>query len=587
MEIRELVRAGAGDIKSDLVITNGNLINVASSEIYPAEIAIKGTHIVAIGDVEHCKGPDTQYLDAKGQYLSPGMIDGHLHVECSKLSVTSFAKLVVPFGTTSIVSGLDQILVVSGLEGVRHFLDEANAGPMGIFWGAPCKTPYTMPTSTVGHYFKPEDHRATHDWPECIGIWETVREFIQEEDEDVLEALEIAAKNKLPVFGCAPMCRGHKLASYVSAGIRLDHESYSADESLEKLRNGMFVVVREASISHFLKENIQLATKLAPKAAHRISFCTDDVVASDVLKRGHLDNMVRMAIAEGVDPLSAIQMATINSAVAYRIDHKVGLIAPGRLADIVIVDNPATFNVQQVIAKGKLVAQGGKMIVDLQPPARPAYLQGTLKVKPVTPDELKLRTDIIADEVNVLAIDVTNEIFVRKRRDAVMKVVDGIIEPDVARDLLYITVVERYGKTNNRPIGIVSGFHLTSGALATSTSPDDNNIVCVGTNSEDMAIAINRIIEGGGGQAVANKGEILAFLELPIAGIVSDIEPQEMAGFEERLDGAARTLGCDLPWPLMYMFVLSITAIPDYAMTDLGVVDCIALEIVDPVQSAA
>ena len=587
MEIRERIRAGAGEIKADLVVTNGNLINVASAEIYPADVAIKGTHIVAIGDVEHCKGPDTRYLDAKGQYLGPGMIDGHLHVECSKLSVTSFAKLVVPFGTTSIVSGLDQILVVSGLEGVRHFLDEANAGPMTIFWGAPCKTPYTMPTSTVGHYFKPDDHRATHDWPECIGIWETVREFIQEEDDDVIEALEIAAENKLPVFGCAPMCRGHKLASYIGAGIRLDHESYTADESLEKLRNGMFVVVREASISHFLKENIQIATKLAPKAAHRVSFCTDDVVASDVLKRGHLDNMVRMAIAEGVEPLIAIQMATINSAVAYRIDHKVGLIAPGRLADIVIVDDPATFNVQQVIAKGKLVAAGGRMCVDLPPPSRPAYLRNTLTVKPVTPDELKLRTTLDANAVNILALSVTDEIFVRKRRDAVMKVTNGIIEPDVARDLLYITVVERYGKTNNRPVGIVSGFHLKSGALATSTSPDDNNIVCVGTNSDDMVVAINRVIEGGGGQAVVSNGEVLEFLELPIAGIVSDIEPEEMAGYETRLDRAARSLGCDVPWPLMYMFVLSITAIPDYAMTDLGVVDCVALEIVDPVGNAA
>lgn len=586
METRELIRAGAGEIKSDLIITNGQLINVTSSEIYPADVAIKGPNIVAIGDVEHCKGPETQYLDAQGRYLSPGMIDGHLHVECSKLSVTSFAKLVVPLGTTSIVSGLDQILVVAGIDGVRHFLDEAAAGPMTIFWGAPGKTPYTMPTSTVGHYFGPDDHRATHHWPECIGIWETVREFIQEEDDDVMEALEIAAQNKLPVFGCAPMCRGRKLASYVSAGIRLDHESYTVEESLEKLRNGMFVVVREASISHFLKENIQLVTKLAPGSTHRISFCTDDVVASDVLKRGHLDNMVRMAIAEGVDPLRAIQMATINSAVAYRIDHKAGLIAPGRLADIAIVDDPATFNVKQVVAKGRLVAEDGCMCVDLRPPARPAYLRNTVQVKPVTPDELKLRTTLNTDEVRILALSVTDEIFVRRRRDAIMKVRNGIVEPDVEGDLLYITVVERYGKTNNRPVGIVSGFHMKSGALATSTSPDDNNIVCVGTNSEDMAAAINRVIEGGGGQAVADEGRILEFLELPIGGIVADIEPQEMADFEVRLDDAARTLGCDVPWPLMYMFVLSITAIPDYAMTDLGVVDCNALSIVDPIQGA-
>ncbi|GLQ06082.1 adenine deaminase [Sneathiella chinensis] len=587
MELRDRIRAGAGEIKADYVITNGNLINVASSEIYPAEVAIKDQYIVAIGDVDHCKGPDTRIIDAEGGYLSPGMIDGHLHVECSKLSVTSFAKLVVPLGTTSIVSGLDQILVVAGLEGVRHFLDEANGSPMGIFWGAPCKTPYTMPTSTVGHYFGPDDHRETHEWPECIGIWETVREFIQEEDEQVLEALEIAEKNNLPVFGCAPMCRGHKLASYANAGVRLDHESYTVEESLEKLRNGMFVVVRESSISHFLEENIQLATKLAPKAQHRVSFCTDDVVASDVLKRGHLDNMVRMAIREGVDPISAIQMATINSAVAYRIDHKVGIIAPGRLADIVIVDDPATFNVQQVVAKGKLVAKGGKMITELKAPARPASLTDTFKVKPTSPDDFKVRTSLDAEKVKVLAIEATNQIFVRKGKEVVMNVRNGEVLPDIDNDLIYISVVERYGKTNNRPTGIASGFNLKRGALATSTSPDDNNIVCIGTNSEDMSIAVNHIIAAGGGQVVVDNGEVVEFLTLPIGGIVSDIEPFEMAVLEEKLDDAARTLGCDVPWPFMYMFVLSITAIPDYAMTDLGVVDCVALEIVDPVQGPA
>lgn len=583
MDIKERVRAGAGKIKSDFVITNGNLVNVASSEIYPAEIAIKGEYIVAIGDVEHCKGPETTYIDANGGYICPGLIDGHLHVECSKLSVTSFSKMVVPLGTTSIISGLDQILVVSGLEGVRHFLDEANAGPLGIFWGAPCKTPYTMPTSTVGHYFGPDDHRETHEWPECIGIWETVREFIQEEDEDVFEALEIAEKNNLPVFGCAPMCKGHKLASYVNAGVRLDHESYTHDEALEKLRNGMFVVVRESSISHFLEENIQLATKTAPKAQHRISFCTDDVVASDVLKRGHLDNMVRMAINAGVEPVSAIQMATINSAVAYRIDHKVGVVAPGHIADIIIVDDPATFNVKQVIAKGNLVAKDGKMITELVAPARPSYLTDTFKNTEVTPADLKVRTTFDTARVKVKALQATEQIFVRKGRDAIMEVRDGVVVPDIENDLLYMSVVERYGKTNNRPTGIVSGFNLKRGALATSTSPDDNNIVCVGTNSEDMAIAVNHIRSAGGGQVVVDDGKIIEFLALPIGGIVSDIDPTEMALKEENLDDAARVLGCDVPWPFMYMFVLSITAIPDYAMTDLGVIDCVNLTVIDPV----
>ena len=503
------------------------------------------------------------------------------------MSISSFAKLVIPCGTTSIVSGLDQILVVAGLEGVRAFLDEAEASPVSVFWGAPCKTPYTLPRSTVGHYKGPDEHRVAHHWRECIGVWETVREFIQEEDDHVLSAIEIAEQNGLPVFGCAPMARGKSLNSYLSAGIRLDHESYTVGECLEKLRNGMFIIIRESSISHFLEENIQLATKYAPNATRRISFCTDDVVASEVLKHGHVDNMVRMAIAAGVDPMTAIQMATINSAEAYRIDHMVGAIAPGRKADILIVDDPASFNVQRVISKGRLVAADGKMAVPVDPPARRALLTESFKIEPVLADELKVRTDLTADTVNVLALSVTDKIFVRRRRDAVMAVDNGVIHPDLDRDLLYITVVERYGKTTNRPVAFVSGFNLKAGALATSAAPDDNNIVCVGTNSEDMALAVNRIIEAGGGQVVVKDGEVVEFLELPIGGIVSDIEPAEMADLEQRLDDAARALDCNVPWPFMYMFVLSITAIPDLAMTDLGVVDCVALEIVEPVQSAA
>ena len=579
-----LIRAGKADIKATAAILGGQLINVASSEIYPADVAIYGDRIVAIGDVDDYVGPDTDIIDATGRYLCPGLIDGHLHVECSKLSVTGFAKLVVPVGTTSIVSGLDQILVVAGLDGVRHFLDEAKTGPLTIFWGAPCKTPYTVPTSTVGHYFGPDDHKATHDWPECIGVWETVREFIQEQDDDVLAALEIAAKNKLPVFGCAPMCRGQKLASYASAGIRLDHESYDVEEALEKLRNGMFVIIRESSISHFLEENIRLATKLAPKAAHRISFCTDDVVASDVLKRGHVDNMVRMAIKEGVEPMAAIQMATINSAVAYRIDQTVGLVAPGRQADILIINDPSSFKVEKVLAKGRLVAEDGRMSVDLAPPARPAWLTRTFAVDPVDPDELKVRTDPGVKRAKVLTMASSEIIFVRKRRDVVLDVEsDGVIPPDTDQDVLYVTVVERYGKTGNRPVAFVSGFGLKTGAIATSAAPDDNNIVCIGASSEDMATAVNWIIEKGGGQVVIQNGEVMAGLELTIGGIVTDIEPEEMARLEQKLDTAAAELGCKLPWPMMSMFVLSITAIPDYAITDLGAVDCVALDVFDPI----
>lgn len=582
-DIREFIRAGRAEHKSTLIVTGGTLVNVASGEIYPADVAVYKDRIVAVGDVSEYRGPETEMIDATGYFLCPGLIDGHLHVECSKMSVTSFAKAVVPLGTTSIVSGLDQILVVSGLEGAREFLDEAKATPLKIFWGAPCKTPYTLPRSNVGYYFGPDDHRATHSWPECIGIWETVREFVDTMDEHVLQAVEIAEKSRLPILGCSPMCRGNRLNSYLQAGVRSDHESYTADEMLEKLRKGMHVVIRESSISHFLEENLRMVTEMGIAATSRVSFCTDDVVASDILARGHLDNMIRMAVAMGVPPLTAIQMATINGAEALRIGQKVGSISPGLAADILLVKDIADFHVSGVIAKGKLAARDGKLVDDLAPPARSAVVTNTFKVAPVSQKDLLVRAPGAGDKAAVLAIAVTPErIFVRTRRDVVLPVRDGYIDADPSQDVQYLTVVERYGRTSHRPVAFASGFGLRSGALATSTAPDDNNIVCVGTNPHDMSLAINHIIENNGGQAVADGGRIVSFLPLPIGGIVSDIDPPEMAKKEQELDAAARALGCRLPWPFMYMFVLQITAIPDFAITDLGLIDCINLTVVDP-----
>lgn len=583
-DLRDYIRAGRGEIKAEAIIAGGRLVNVASEEIYPADIAVWGGKIMATGDVADYRGPATEIIDGRGQYLVPGMIDGHLHVECSKMSLTSFAKAVVPLGTTSIVSGLDQILVTAGVEGAREFLDEVAGTPLRVFWGAPCKTPYTLPTSNVGHYFGPEDHAATHHWPECVGIWETVREFVQELDEKVLAAIELAERHRLPILGCSPMCCGAKLNSYLQAGVRSDHESYTAEEFAEKLRKGMHVVIRESSISHFLTENLRVLTEMGIKATRRISFCTDDVVASDILKRGHLDNMVRMAIGMGISPMAAIQMATLNGAEALRIDQKVGVIAPGRLADILFVEDLRDFRVQRVMAKGRMAAEDGRLTAPLAPPERSERLMKTFNVAPVSASDFAVAAKAREPEARVMSMAVTpDKIFVRKRRDVTLSVSQGLIRADEAQDVQFVTVVERYGRTRNRPVGFISGFGLKSGALATSTAPDDNNIVCVGTNPEDIALAVNTIIASDGGQVVVNKGKVEAFLPLPIGGIVADIEPEEMARQEDALDDAARALGCALPWPFMYMFVLQITAIPDYAITDLGTIDCLDLKVVDPV----
>lgn len=572
MRLNELLDAATGVRDADLVVEGGRLVNVLTGEVYPADVAVAGDRIVAVGDVSRHRGPATVRVDAGGRYLVPGLVDGHVHLECSKLSVTMFAAAVVRSGTTSVVSGLDQICVVAGLDGVRAALDEAAASPLRVFWGAPFRTPYTLPRSTVGHYFGPDDHRVAQDWPECVGVWETVSEFVLNRDPETLEALEIARERGLPAFGCAPMAAEENLPALCVAGVRLDHESYTAEEALAKLRAGMYFLVRESSVAHFLGENIRVVTEFGADAG-RVGFCTDDVTASDVLERGHVDNMVRMAVAAGVPPMTAIKMATVNTAQMYRIDHLVGSIAPGRYADLLLVDDLESFGVERVVAKGRLVAEDGRMLDAPAPPERTA-LSGTMRRAPVRPEQIALRAPAGHASVRALSMDLDRNVpFVRRRRDVVLDVVDGVVQPSVDDDVLYVCVVERYG--NERPVvtALVTGFELRAGALATSAAPDDNNVVCVGADAADMALAVNHVVEQGGGLAVVACGEVRASLPLPVGGIVADLPPERMAEEEERLDAAAAELGCRLPSAFGYLMFLAITAIPDYAVTDGGLVD--------------
>ncbi len=560
-----LLDAAAAARPADLVVTGGRLVNVFTEEIYPADVAVAGERIVAVGDVSEYVGEGTIIVDAAGRHLVPGLIDGHIHLECSKLSVT----------------------VVAGLAGVREFLDEARQSPLSLFWAAPAKMPYTYPESTVGFTFGPEQHREAQAWPECVGIWETVQEFITERDDKVLGALDLAARNRLPVFGCAPMASGKRLATLLCAGVRADHECYSAAETLEKLRSGMYVMLRESSVAHFLDENIKAVTEGGAKT-DRVGFCTDDVTAYDILRQGHLDRLVRMAIGHGIEPLKAIQMATINCAQIYRIDDQVGSISPGRLANILLVGDLAAFGVERVIAKGWLVAEHGQMIRSAEPPPRSHGLLRTFQNRRVQPSDFLFRVDGAAGAVRVLSMRMSQDVpFVRKRREATLAVQDGVVYPDLEQDVLYVTVVERFGKTSHHPVAFISGFGLREGAMASSASPDDNNILCIGTNPADISEAVNRVAGAGGGQVVVRGGEVLAWLPLPIGGIVADLPPEEMAIEEAKLDDAARQLGCTFASPFMYMIFLSVTAIPDYAMTDLGLIDCVNLRVVSPVLGPA
>lgn len=580
--LKERIRAGSAKIPAEKVIRGGMLVNVMFSEIYPADIAVYKDMIAAVGDVEPYVGPDTEVIDATGKYLVPGLIDGHIHSECSKLSITSYAKAVVPHGTTSMISGLDEYISVSNLEGLQEIFAEIKQSPLKVFWGAPYKTPYTVPQSTVSFNFNKDVHEMVQKWPECYGVWETVTEFVQEEDEDTLGAIAEAYKNNLPVFGCAPMARGTKLNGYLCSGVRLDHESYDHEEVVEKMRKGMHMLIRESCVTHFLAENIRAVTEVNPAFARRVSFCTDDVTATDILSKGHLDHVVRLAIQAGVDPMTAIQMATINSAEAYRIDHLVGSICPGRIADILFVDNLEEFTVAKVMTNGQMVAENHHISYELKAPARSPIFKGQLKCKMTTKEDFEYKVPIQNGKAKVLSMDVKGP-FVRKRRDVELKVANGVIQPDTQQDAIMVSVLERFGKNGNKSLAFCSGWKLKNGAMASTCAPDDNNLVVMGSSAEDMSIAVNHLIEQGGGQVVVENGKVIEFLPLPVGGIVSDEEPEVIAELEKKIDEAARRIGSDLPNPMMYMFFLPITAIPDYALTDVGPVDYCALTTYDPV----
>lgn len=582
-ELEKYIDAGYGTIPADLVIENGTLVNVDTSEYYQANVAIYNGRIVAVdSDISMYIGENTKRIDAHNKYLVPGLIDGHIHVECSKMTMTRFAQAVLACGTTSIVSGLDEYISVIGVKGLDEIFDEIEQSPLKVFWGLPYKTPYTIPQSTIAYNVGAKDHQNVQPQEQCYGVWETVREAVKTKDSDTLSALLTAQKLHKPIFGCSPMAQGRELNQFLMSRVRVDHESYSHEEFLEKARKGIHTVIRESSVTKFLSENIKAITEGASGVARHTSFCTDDVTAHDILEKGHLDHMVRLAIQHGVDPMTAIQMATLNGAEAYHIEDQVGSIAPGKDADILLIDRPESFNVKTVISKGTMVFEDGVEKIDFISPARSQPIQKSIKLTSVSKNDFEYQVDQQDGTVKVRTIKSVGP-FVRKAKDVDLNVRNGIILPSVEKDVALVSVIERYGINGNHSKGFISGWGLKSGAIATSASPDDNNIVVAGTNSEDMALAVNELIRQGGGQIVVDNGKIISFLQLPIDGIVTDLEPKTLAKKEIELKEAANQLGCELPDPLFYLSFLPITAIPDLAITDGGNVDYRELKYFDPV----
>ncbi len=555
MQVERIVDVALGKEKADLVIKNAEIVNVLTEEFIKADIAVCGNRIAGIGNYS-----GIEEIDAEGLYAVPGLIDGHTHIEMSMLSVTEFARIVVPKGTTSVVADPHEIANVLGKDGIRVLLEEAKTTPLKVFCMIPSCVP-SSPLETSGAKITAEDIAEMLGWENVIGLAEMMNyPGVIYKDTEVLRKIEVVRARGKPIDGHCPMLRGKDLNAYISAGIGSDHESISEDEAMEKLRLGMRIMIREGSVAR----NLKALLNLAKKAYRWCMLVTDgDRTTRDLIEQGYLDYVYRRAVEEGVDPIKALQMCTLNPAEWFGIDA--GLIAPGRYADIVLLKNLERFEVVRVIANGKPVGEIRRTY------EYPKFVKSSVKLKkPIEPKDIAIEGRGMARIIRVIE----GEIVTGEDREYV----EGI---DVERDILKIVVVERHKATGNIGKGYIRGFGIKRGAFASSVAHDAHNIVAVGTNDDDICRAVNRIAELQGGIVVVADNEIKAELQLDIAGLMSEERAEVVAEKIDRIHEELRKLGCRHPSPVFALSFMALPVIPKLKITDLGLVDVEKFEITD------
>ena len=556
-KLAHLISVAKGELPADLILANAKVVNVFSGEVKPGNVAICEDRIAGVGDYHQAK----QVMDLGDKYLAPGLINGHTHLESSMLDIGQYAQAVVPRGALAVVTDLHEIANVCGLKGIRYVLGCARRLPLDLFLMAPSCVPATS-LETSGASLEPETIGQLLRWKGCIGLGEVMNfSGVLGGDENVLSKINLA-RGKV-IDGHTPGVGGKNLNAYIAAGILSDHESTSLEEARQKLRQGMYIMIREGSSEKNLDALLPLVTD---KTYKRCMFVVDDRSCLDLLRDGDIDAVVRKAIHSGLDPVRAIQMATINTAEYFRLD-RLGAIAPGYQANLIVIDELSNLSIDMVFYRGRLVARQGKPLFPLYQAAR--GLANTVNIKPFNIEALKL----LASEKTEPVIEIVPGQIITKKRVERVKVLDGIIVPDIDRDILKLVVVERHKATGNIGLGLVMEFGLKKGALASSIAHDSHNIIAVGTNDKDIFIAVKEIERLNGGLVVAAEGRVLASLALPIAGLLSD-EPLEVVVDKlDKLEQLARDLGTTLPSPFSTLSFLALPVIPELRLTNLGLVD--------------
>lgn len=559
MDRAGLIRVARGEAPADLLLTGASVVNVFSGEIYRADVAVHDGLIVGVGGRRAAR----EQIDLAGLTLLPGLIEGHIHIESTMLSVPEFSRVVLAHGTTTAIVDPHELANVLGLDGIRMVLRQARQVPLEIY----VQLPSCVPASPFESASAVLDARALATLigePGVLGLGELMNfPGALAGDPDLLAKVALFGDDGL-VDGHAPSVRGRDLSAYILAGARTDHESTTAEEAEDRIRQGMWLLVREGSTERNLRELLPVIRRLRPA---RSLFCSDDITPNHLLRHGHLDHILREAVAGGLDPVHAVRMATIQAAECYRLPRK-GAIAPGFAADLVAVENLRHFAVRRVYKAGRLVAGDGAPMGQM-PPAEGGGMAGMLRTPPLEESSFRLH----GEPGTARVIGVISGQIVTEHLQLPAPYRDGELVADPDRDIAKLAVIERHGGSGRIGLGLVRGFGLRSGALASSVAHDAHNLVVVGMSDADMLRAARHVVASGGGVAVAAGGTVRAELPLPIAGLLSPLPIAEVAGRLESLDAAATALGCPLEDPLMTLSFLALSVIPALKLTDQGLLD--------------